>query len=237
MEPGISAVKVDAVTRPDPPSAPTEIVTVLIISSGGLFWLYQLILYNRLTGDRVESNPVRRRLLEHIRGQPASTIPALAEALAIHPTTVAYHLRVLERYGHVVVHGTATNRWYFENHGRYGPGARRVWAALQRPAYRDFLQAVHETAGHRLADVARRLGVSISTAGYRAGVLERADVLIRQGRTWRLTETALEVLRAPAPPGLAGQRSQVVIPAIPSRFGHGVVAPRMAESARTPGLA
>lgn len=197
-------------TRTPPPSPLSVAGAVIVVAGSGIVYLHALFLYSRLVRQSVAREGVRRRILEHVLDHPGSTPTDVARALGVHPTTATHHLRVLTRFGYVVDLAEKDNRWYFGNHGLYPKELRRSLAAFQRPQARSFLEEIVKEQGLRLADLARRLGIPVSTAGYRARILVQFGLLQRLPRGWSVTPRAKAFL-------VEQDRGGVPCPAIASR--------------------
>lgn len=64
-------------------------------------------LYHRLQCDDLAAQPSRRRLLVLLQREPGSSLANAGRLLSISPRSVAYHVRLLERAGIVVVRRNA----------------------------------------------------------------------------------------------------------------------------------
>lgn len=196
----VSAANAPDVTGGNLLTAPNVAAAAAAATFSGLAYVIGAF-FNRLCKSRVETNQMRSRIFDLVRTHPGTAPARIAQSLGLHPTTVMHHLRILTRFGHVVVHDEAGERWYFENHGRVPEGDRRTFAAIQRPQNLAFLHLVRRQGALRLADAARHLGLSTSTAGYRVTRLVQSGLLQRVPRGWQLTDRARHFLDRCTEPG------------------------------------
>lgn len=182
----------------DPPAvlepSPWQEIALAAVSLTILVALVPYVLYNRLTKDRVESHPLRLSILNLIRRSPGISTTDVARELAVDGKTALHHVRILARFGHIVVYADAKGPRYFENHGRFPAGLRAAIACLQRHGTRQMLHSFASTPGLRLTDVAGILKISLATASDRAKRLREAGLLSFEGRRWSVTPQAGELI-------------------------------------------
>lgn len=175
------------------------IAATAAMTAAGLLLAIPSIFYNRLTKDRVDTNQARARVWASVCQHPGSRPTEIARRLMVDAKTVVHHLRVLLRFGRVVVHHDGTGPRYFENHGRFPEGLRRAITCLRRPGTQPLLTAINGQDARRLTDIARQANLPLSTVGYRANQLLRAGLLERQERRWRVTDQGRQLLAAHPP--------------------------------------
>lgn len=153
--------------------------------------------YNHLTRDRVAKNELRRRILERLTQSPGLTRSELADAFRVHHTTIDHHLRILMRFALVSADGTGRNPRFFVREGSVPLRSRPAVSLLRSDLNVRFLRAAASWNVFRLSDVARRLGVSRSTASYRAAAFLQQGLVERRGSGFALTAQAQELLASP----------------------------------------
>lgn len=122
-----------------PESAPRapwqEIATATASIAAGLWVL--LYLFTRLRPDRVIASRARQQVMRELRTRPWSNLTDLSRALAMQRTTLSYHLRVLQRHGHVKSYGKKRGLVYAAReespHPGKAPGSFEVAKRLAGP--------------------------------------------------------------------------------------------------------
>lgn len=160
-----------------PPPREDEPVVALVVATAALA-LAPIALYHQL---RKEAAGTRARVLERVRAAPGEGAAATARAIGLDATTVAYHLRRLERDQLVVAEGEGRARRYFAV-GAASP-AQRV-ALLAERASVEMLSLVRAEPGLSKTEIARRLQVARATVTWHVGRLARAGLvrIERDGR-------------------------------------------------------
>ena len=154
------------------PSVGLWVAIVVTVAFGAIpAW----VLYRRVTSATALERESRLRILNDIQANPGTTAFAVSTRLAVDPSTVAHHVRVLEEFGHLVLHRSGGRTVLFPNHGAFTRRDRVVVALLRNPMRRALVDAVRAAPGIRQADLARLLRVTP------AGVKKHLDVLAAEG--------------------------------------------------------
>lgn len=141
----------------------------LVATEVGRWWLaVAASFYTRLQRGAALEHGTRARLADVVVRRPGIRFEELRRELGLASGVAAFHLRVLEREGHVVSRNDLTRRRFYPA-GEAAP-ARDVHAAVS-----DLLRA---QPGASQAEVARGLGMSRQLASYHLASLERAGIVL-----------------------------------------------------------
>jgi predicted transcriptional regulator len=129
----------------------------------------------------------RRRILDHVRAHPGVRLGALADALGMPESTLAYHCRVLDRRGEVALRDVGGLRAYYPMQGM-DRRDRDLLHVVLREAPRQICLHLLVHPGSTPSELSRALEVSGSALSFHLGRLRAANVLVEepQGRTKRL---------------------------------------------------
>lgn len=150
--------------------------------------------YNHLSRERVTRHAMRRKILDHIAGQPGATCGELARTLRVHYSTAEHHLRILRRFDLVLSSDRLPHRRYFPRDSRVPADGRPLIAALRRSKGQRLLDLADGRAAFRIGEAARQMGVSASTASYHMNRLLRWGLVERRGASYALSPRGREVL-------------------------------------------
>jgi predicted transcriptional regulator len=149
-------------------------------------------LYRRILPNRALAHPVRELILERVRAQPGIHESDLARAVGLRHNHVQYHVRVLEDVGVLETRHFGGLKCIFEL-GKLSP-AEKALAMAQRGRSHEVLQLVNAEPGIAQRDLARKLGMTESSAKWHLDRLEQSGVV--------RTERARGAKRAWAAPGM-----------------------------------
>ncbi|MFA5861063.1 MAG: winged helix-turn-helix transcriptional regulator [Candidatus Thermoplasmatota archaeon] len=172
---------------PPPPTHPW--VRVAAYAAGAVFiLLVPWALYHRLRGKRTLEQDKRAALTDLLRERPGISQSDLARALGLDPSTVRYHLHRLEKEGLVVQEGTGSRRARYFAPGSTVPADRPAIAVARSVGSASVLQAVRDSPGSTMTELAQRMSVCRTTVGWhiRKLALARLVCLERDGRTVRV---------------------------------------------------
>lgn len=114
--------------------------------------------FSKLDADDVLGHPLRRRIQAAIEADPGVSPPELQRRLGAAWSTLAYHVRVLERRGHVRGVRDGRHRRLFP--AGQAPGAVARAAVLRQPTTAKVLATVVAQPGVAQAAIARQLGIT-----------------------------------------------------------------------------
>jgi predicted transcriptional regulator len=135
------------------------------------------LLYHRLRSDSVADHPTRARLLEVIRQTPGVSDSALARATSLHPTTVAYHGRLLKLYGHVDVREIGNEKAYFAAGANLSPVDKQAAAMGRKEFARRVLDALLGTHARSMTELAAELGTTRQNLAWHLKRLEACGLV------------------------------------------------------------
>ncbi|HVL86499.1 MAG TPA: helix-turn-helix domain-containing protein [Candidatus Thermoplasmatota archaeon] len=148
--------------------------TISLLTGAGALLLAAVAVYSRLRREAVAQQEMRARVLELVGETPAARASPIARALGVHPTTVAYHLRTLERHGFVVAKATPRGRVYFAAGAADSATTMdQAQAAALGDSTVEFARFVGDRRGITQVQAARELGLAPSTVCERVGTLRR----------------------------------------------------------------
>lgn len=145
------------------------------LALGVLFYFF-----TRLAPHDVLGGLSRRRIMDHLRANPWSSLTQVANATRTRRTTAAYHIRVLARHGHVVASGARLARRFAVRGEPSAPSAPQSLILLAREA---------KAGPQQLSRVMRLLGQELGISRFGAwkavqSAATRGHVrLVRSGRS------------------------------------------------------
>lgn len=161
-----------AVVSPDPYLS--LLVRVALAAGAGLAAV--LILYRRvLEEDDLLAHDLRNRMVELVKDEPGINEKALADRLDVHPSTVAYHARLLEKGDMIIREAQGRETLHYCNGGHTDSLERTLRRAVRREAKRRVISTCQDHPGLSVSEVADELECHPST------VTRHADCLVEQG--------------------------------------------------------
>lgn len=129
----------------------------------------------------------RRRIAAFVRDHPGLHLRALADGLAMHPSTLVYHCRILARQGRLAVRQGAGRTAYYPADG-LDRRDRDLLHLVVPAAPRTICAHLLEHPGSTPGDLKRVLAASGSAVTFHLNRLRAANVVLEQpeGRTKRL---------------------------------------------------
>jgi len=137
-------------------------------------------LYARLPRDRVLEHKGRELVYDRIRQEPGISAHRLADTVDFGWSTLAYHLRVLEKTELVVsVRDGRYRRFFDRESGRYANGRKHLVAVLKNDQTLAIARAVMDAPGVTQKALAERFALSPSSVHWHVERLEAAGLLLR----------------------------------------------------------
>jgi predicted transcriptional regulator len=121
--------------------------------------LLAVALYRRLSAEATSNQAQRARILECVLARPGSSVTELARATGLHPTTVRYHLRLLQEFHAVALRRDGRTLRVFQNGGTFPPEEQGKRAAAMRSGAQRILASL-PAEGAPAPALARAVGVS-----------------------------------------------------------------------------
>lgn len=120
--------------------------------------------YARLHRDEVLKNGRRTAAYEAVQSHPGIYLRQLAHQLAMRPSTLAFHLRYLERAGYIESLADGPRRRYFDNRARVG--SRKAIAILENARTASIAAYIREHRGTTQRDLQAAFGSAQSTVSW-----------------------------------------------------------------------
>jgi DNA-binding transcriptional ArsR family regulator len=137
-------------------------------------------LYARLPRDRVLDHGGRELVYERVRAEPGISAHRLADTVDFGWSTLAYHLRVLEKNELIVsVRDGRYRRFFDRESGRYANGRKHLVAVLKNDQTLAIARAVVGEPGVTQKALAQRFALSPSSIHWHVQRLEEARLLAR----------------------------------------------------------
>jgi DNA-binding MarR family transcriptional regulator/PKD repeat protein len=159
------------------------------VMKAGVGW-WGLASFSRLRRADILDHPVRRLVHSHVAAHPGLHRGELARQLGIPPSTIAFHLRQLQRHGYLTVLREPGRSRFFDALQRE-QAPKQAMAALHSPTAARIAKELGERPGALQADLARRLGLTEAAVHRHLRRLSKAGVLrVQDGkaRRWYLTQ-------------------------------------------------
>lgn len=179
------------------PLLSTPAAVVAATAALGLLLLAPWLLYHRIKGHKTLENNARKRIYDAILEKPGLGVQEVADVAGVSYSTASYHLDRLVKARMIVVSDTGGRLRHYKNGGSLSEAERTLIPLLKSPEAMRVLEAVLETPGTYRAELAQRLGTSVTTLNWHLKRLLAADLVseVREGRSARLYATR-ETLRA-----------------------------------------
>lgn len=132
-----------------------------------------------------EEAPLRVRVYEHIRLNPAAHILEMAERFGVTHPTVMYHLDILEQEGYVESLLWGKRRAHFDARARFTRWEKEVLALLAVDEARAIFLHIAAHPGTYPREIARDLGVSDTTVKRYVPELRRLHALREEEGSFR----------------------------------------------------
>lgn len=163
-------------------------------------WLVVAPLYSKIADDRLLDHRVRRQIHEFLAQNPGATTQELRRELDLAWGSAVHHLRMLERAGLVASVQWGGNRDWYLSIG-WPLARRKATSALKRPKARRVFEAITQSPGASLSELARRLGVHHTTVLFHLRRLQAADLVRseKEGAAHRYFATSAPSLSSLAP--------------------------------------
>ena len=129
--------------------------------------------------------PVRMRMYDYVRRNPAAHILEVAHAFGFTHPTVMYHLRVLEAEGHLVSEAWGKRRVHFDARARFTAWEREILAILALDEASAILERVATHPGTYPKELTRDLGFSETTVKRYVPALRRLHALVEEEASFR----------------------------------------------------
>lgn len=145
-------------------------------------------LYARLPRDRILDHKGRELVYETVRNEPGISTHRLADVVGFGWSTLAYHLRVLERNQVIVsVRDGRYKRFFDRESGKYANGRKRVVAVLKNETTLTIGRHILQSPGITQKDLGERAGLSPSSVHWHVTRLTDAGLLekVRDGHNVR----------------------------------------------------
>lgn len=123
-------------------------------------------LIGRVRRERLLEHPVRKRIVEEVRGHPGIHHRRLLRSLAVSNGTLAYHLQMLERAGYLRAHRAHGRKYLFVPED---PVDRHLLLATEQD--RELLSMLSEARAADIEELGRRSGLKGSSIAYHMGRL------------------------------------------------------------------
>lgn len=153
-------------------------LVLVALTEAGRYWIVRLLvvpLYSRLEPGQLLDNEKRQAVLSQLREEPGLHLRALARAVDMPLSTVAYHVRRLEEAGLIESRSDGLKRRFLPASADPSQGpADDVRARL--------LAVIQEDPGVTQAEAARRLGVSRQLVHHHLQRLVEEEEAVRQDR-------------------------------------------------------
>lgn len=157
---------------------------------GVLSMLVPPLSYKRATESELLENEVRQAIYEAVVASPGDYVAAITEEMAVAPSTVRYHLRVLEKEGLVKSERFRGKRRVLPVQSDDVPLA----AAFSDEPASSLIQVIDDNEPVRVSDLAAAVDRAPSTVSYHLSRLEADGVVVRE----RSGESVLVSLTPPA---------------------------------------
>ncbi len=122
-----------------------------------------------------DGEATRRRLLAWLEGHPGARLSDVAAFLDVTRTAAVYHVRQLERSGHVRVVVARRQRLHFANHAH--PETQDLLGLLRLERARQIVEALREDPTLSWRRLAKQLGVTPKAIRWQIGRLEDEGLL------------------------------------------------------------
>ncbi len=146
----------------------------------GRYKLFTLLipLYSRLNRDALLDNFTRGRIYEHIRMNPGMHYRAIKENLGLSNGSLAYHLRVLEKESYIQSSSDGFCK-------RFYPRGMKISKTAPNNVQESILDMICERPFITQKELARELGLDISTVNYHINLMAGAGIIKAEkyGRT------------------------------------------------------
>lgn len=129
--------------------------------------------------------PLRLRMYDYIRRNPAAHILEMSEHFQLTHPTIMYHLDVLEDEGYVVSTLWGKRRVHFDTQGHFNQWEREILAILALDEARAILMHVAANPGTFPREIARFLAISETTVKRYVPMLLRLHVLQEEEGNFR----------------------------------------------------
>ncbi len=126
------------------------------------FLLLFLPLYTKLRKEAVLDQYTRGKIHGFIVANPGDYFASIAKALDVPAGTLAYHLRVLEREGHVFSRKQGVHRAFYPRGAKVDPAP----GGELSPVERAICEVVRKAPGVRGKDIASSMGITPPTVSY-----------------------------------------------------------------------
>lgn len=129
---------------------------------------------------RLDQNANRSKILDYVKANPGASMFDAAEALALNPGTVRYHLMILS-LNHRITTFKADGKFvrYFINAGTYSTGDRLVISLMRREPLRKILEVLHEKPGLSNLELSRELNAPESSTMRNVRELTEKGIVVK----------------------------------------------------------
>lgn len=157
-----------------------------------------VVLYHRLRPDALLGHAVRARIVDAVRASPALSTAELSRQIGLHPTTIAYHARLLCVYGFLEVRRVGNEAVYFAAGAGLTDEQKRQLARAKATKRAQVLEALSSTPKASVKELAARLGTSRQNLRWHLRQLEDAGLVRLQ---WMGRRRVIFPGRGAQPPG------------------------------------
>ena len=148
-----------------------------------------LPLYTRVKREAVLDQYTRGKIHGYLLANPGDYFTAIAKALDVPAGTLAYHLAVLKREGHITSRKDGVHRRFYPEGVRIVPDAGRELSSVERA----LVEAVRRTPGMKQKDLADLLGLRPPTVSYHLQKLIRSGLIASRRLGMSVRYTAKEI--------------------------------------------